>query len=85
MEAPNPTLELAVVFETSDAVALSVAEAALEEAEIEFSVVEEALTGFGFSPMVNPVCRIQVAQSCAAQAVELLKGSLGPVEEEPSV
>jgi hypothetical protein len=74
MVIPDPNLTLAVVFESDDPVALSVAKAALEEAGIEFAVVEDALQGYGFSPMINPVCRIQVAQDSESQARELIEG-----------
>jgi hypothetical protein len=74
MAVPDPTLELAVVFESADPVAFSIAKAALEEAGIEFAATEDALTGYGFSPMINPVCKIQVAQECKDRALELIQG-----------
>jgi len=82
MTAPDPNLKLAVVFESDDPVALGIAKAAIEEAEIEFAVTEDALTGFGFSPIINPVCRIQVAESCRVQALDLLKDLLTPANPE---
>lgn len=84
MAAPDPNLTLAVVFESTDPVALSVVKAGLEDAGIEFAFVEEALQGYGFSPMVNPVGRIQVAQSCEAQARDLIAGLLVPLATEGS-
>ena len=80
MAAPDPNLTLAVVFESTDPVALSVAKAGLEEAGIEFAIVEEALQGYGFSPVINPVSRIQVAQTSEAQARDLIVGLLVPLE-----
>jgi hypothetical protein len=82
MAVPNPTLELAVVFESADPVAFSIAKSALEEAGIEFAATEDALTGYGFSPMLNPVCKIQVAQDCEAQATEILQGLFAEADTE---
>ena len=84
MATPDPNLILASVFESDDPVALSVAQARLADAGVEFVVVEEALQGYGFSPMINPISRIQVAQSCEAQARELLQGLFSPLEPEGS-
>ena len=80
MATPDPNLALTVVFESDDPVALSVAQAALAEAGIEFAVTEDALPGYGFSPMLNPVFRIQVALAAEAKARELLDGVLTPAE-----
>jgi len=81
MATPDPNLTLAVVFESDDPVALSVAQAALKDAGIEFAVTEDALQGYGFSPMLNPIFRIQVALASEAKARELLEGVLTPAEE----
>lgn len=78
MAAPDPNLTLAVVFENDDPVALNVAKAALEEAGIEFAVTEDALQGYAFSPMLNPVFRIQVAAGSESQAREVIEGVLTP-------
>ncbi len=80
MATPDPNLTLAVVFESEDPVALNVAEAALQEAGIEFAATEDALQGYGFSPMLNPVHRILVAADCESQARELIEGVLAPDE-----
>ena len=80
MATPDPNLTLAVVFESDDPVALSVAQAALKDAGIEFAVTEDALQGYGFSPMLNPIFRIQVALASEAKARELLEGVLTPAE-----
>jgi hypothetical protein len=82
MAAPDPNLKLTVVFESDDPVALGLAKSALDEAEIEYAETEDALTGFGFSPILNPACRIQVAESCEDQALELLKELLTPANPE---
>jgi len=80
MATPDPNLTLTVVFESDDPVALNVAEGALKEAGIEFAVTEDALQGYGFSPMLNPVNRIQEAADSEAQARELIEGVLTPDE-----
>jgi hypothetical protein len=82
MATPNPTLKLVVVFESADLVAVGIAKAALEEAGIEFTVNEEALTGYGFSPILNPVYRIQVDEARGRQAAELIKDLFGGVGAE---
>jgi hypothetical protein len=82
MAGPDPTLQLAVVFESADPVALSIAKAALEDAGIEFAETDEALTGYGFSPIINPVGKIQVAQSRKVEALEILKDLLGAADAE---
>jgi hypothetical protein len=82
MAGPDPTLKLAVVFESADPVALSIAKAALEDAGIEFAETDEALTGYGFSPIINPVGRIQVVQSREIQALEILSDLLGAADAE---
>jgi len=82
MAAPDPTLKLAVVFESADPVALGIAKAALEDAGIEFAETDEALTGYGFSPIINPVGKIQVAQARENEALEILKDLLGAADAE---
>jgi hypothetical protein len=85
MAGPDPTLKLAVVFESADPVALGIAKAALEDAGIEFAETDEALTGYGFSPIINPVGKIQVAQSREGQALEILKDLIGAADAETGV
>ena len=82
MAGPDPTLKLAVVFESADPVALGIAKSALEDAGIEFAETDEALTGYGFSPIINPVGKIQVAQERESQALEILKDLLGAADAE---
>lgn len=74
MQAPDPNLKLEVVYESANAVELELAQSALEDAGIEFAVNEEALPGYGFSPMLNPPSRILVAENAAEQARDLLAG-----------
>ncbi len=73
MAEPDPNLQLVVVFEGADPVAFNLAKSALENAGIEFAEVEDALTGYGFSPIVNPRSRILVAAENEPRARELIK------------
>ena len=82
MAAPDPTQELAIVFESDNPIALDLAKAALDEAGIQFAVLDEARIGFGVTPILNPVCRIQVAQACEGHALELMKDLFGSVNSE---
>jgi hypothetical protein len=72
--------EPVIVFESSDAAALAVAESLLEEAEIEFLAIGEGLQDFfgagrlsGFNPVVGAV-KLQVAAEDAEQARAALRG-----------
>jgi hypothetical protein len=78
MTEPNPDLQLVTVFESDDTVAFNIAKTALEDAGIEFAAFEEALTGYGFSPMVNAPCKIQVAASDQGRALELMQSLTQP-------
>jgi len=71
MKNPNPDLKLAVIFESDDPVAFRLVQSALEEADIEFVASEGMPAGYGFSPMINPLCTIQVASSSEAEAREI--------------
>lgn len=84
MAIPDPNLILVNVFESDDPVAMSVAQGRLADAGVEFVVVEEALQGYGFSPIINPISRIQVVQSCETQARGLLQGLFSPLQPEGS-
>lgn len=72
MTRPDPNLRLVTVFESDDAVAFNLAKAALEDAGIEFAEVQDALTGYGFSPILNPQSKIVVAAENAERARELI-------------
>ncbi|HWG22183.1 MAG TPA: DUF2007 domain-containing protein [Terracidiphilus sp.] len=72
---PDPNLKLATVFESDDPVAFNLAKSVLEDAGIEFAVTVAALTGYGFSPIVNPVSKIEVAETSAERAIELIQGT----------
>lgn len=82
MAGPDPSLKLAIVFESADSVALSLAKTALEEAGIEFAETDEALTGYGFSPIINPVGRIQVAQAREEEALAILNDLVHAADAE---
>lgn len=82
MAAPDPTQELAIVFESANPIALDIAKAALEEARIQFAVLDEARVGFGVTPILNPVCRIQVTQASEGRALELMKDLFGAANSE---
>lgn len=81
MAAPDPNLEIVTIFESDDPVAFSLATAVLDEAGVEYGVVEDAMQGYGFSPMLNPVRRIQIPAYRKEQALQLIDGIAGP--EEP--
>jgi Putative prokaryotic signal transducing protein len=74
-------MQLVTVFESDDPVAFSIAKSTLEDAGVEFASAEEALTGYGFSPIIHPVCRIEVAETSKGRALELIEG-LSTVESE---
>jgi hypothetical protein len=82
MATPGPDQELAVVFESANPIALDIAKSALEEAGIQFAVLDEGCIGFGVTPILNPVCRIQVVQACKSQALKLIKDSFGAANPE---
>ena len=82
MPDPDPKLEIVTIFESDDPVAFSLARAALDEAGVEYGVIEEALAGYGFSPMLNPVRKIQIPAYRKDQALELMEGLAGPEESE---
>ena len=82
MPNPDPDLQLVTVFESDNLVAFNMAKAMLEQEGIEYAAAEEALTGYGFSPMLNPVCRIEVAEKAKARAMELIQGLSSPGDSE---
>jgi hypothetical protein len=56
----------------------------LEDAEIQFVVPDEGRIGFGVTPIINPVYRIEVLQSYAAEARGLMKDLAGKGDSEPA-
>jgi hypothetical protein len=82
MTNPDPDLELVTVFESEDAVAFNLAKSALDEAGIEYAAIEEALTGYGFSPVINAPCKIQVAEPYRERALEVIQALSAPIPAE---
>jgi hypothetical protein len=82
MAEPDPKLEIVTIFESDDPVAFSLARSVLDEAGVEYGVVEEALAGFGFSPMLNPMRKILIPAYRKEQALELMDRIAGPEEAE---
>ena len=81
MSGPDPDLKLVVVFESDNPVELDLAQAALQEAGIEFTLGPPATPEFGFTPILNPVSRILVAETAVAKAREILDGLSAEAEE----
>ena len=75
MKGPDPELEIVTIFESDDPVAFELAKAALDDAGVEYATVGEALPGFGFSPMLNPVRRILIPAHRKEWALELIAGA----------
>jgi hypothetical protein len=84
MTGRDPNEEMVVVFESANPIALDIAKSALEDAGIEFVVPDEGRIGFGVTPVINPVYRIEVLESYAAQARELMTDSAGKLDSEPA-
>jgi hypothetical protein len=83
-EMTGPNEELVTVFESANPIALDIAKSVLEEAGIEFVVPDEGRIGFGVTPIINPVYRIEVLQSHAAKARELITDLTGKGDSEPA-
>jgi hypothetical protein len=84
MASPDPNQELVVVFESANPIALDIAKSALEEAGIQFVVPDEGRIGFGVTPIINPVYRIQVLQAYEAEARALMTDLTGKGDSEPA-
>ncbi len=84
MAEPDPKLEIVTIFESDDLVAFSLAKSLLDEADVEYFATEDAPAGFGFSPMLNPMRRIQIPAYRKDQALELIDGLSSPAEPETS-
>jgi hypothetical protein len=82
MAKPDPDLKLETVFASDNPVQLDLAQAALEDAGIDFALSAPSSPEFGFSPLLNPVSRILVAEQNAAQSREVLESLPGPAEPE---
>jgi hypothetical protein len=82
MTDPDPKLEIVTIFESNDLVAFSLAKSLLDEAGVEFFASEDAPAGFGFSPILNPMRRIQIPAYRKEQALQLMEG-LPDAEDSP--
>jgi hypothetical protein len=85
MAEPDPELEIVTIFESDDLVAFSLAKSLLDEAGVEYFASEDAPAGFGFSPMLNPMRRIQIPAWRKEQAMQLIEGLPEEDESEPGV
>lgn len=83
MTGPEPNQELVVVFESANPIALDIAKSVLEEAGIEFVVPDEGRIGFGVTPIINPVYKIQVVRTSEAEALKIVKGLFDAEGPEP--
>jgi hypothetical protein len=75
---------MVVVFESDNPIALDIAKSALEDAGIEFVVPDEGRIGFGVTPIIHPVYRIEVLQAHAAKARELMTDLTSKGDSEPA-
>lgn len=85
MAKPNPDLKLVLVLETDNPVLLDLAQAALEDSGVEFALSPPASPEFGFTPLLNPVSKILVAEQSVGRAREVLETLPGAetLEEAP--
>jgi antitoxin (DNA-binding transcriptional repressor) of toxin-antitoxin stability system len=82
---PDPELEIVTIFESDDPVAFSLATSVLDEAGVEYAVVEDGRPGFGLTPMVSRMRRIQIPAYRKEQALELMERAAGlndPLQSE---
>jgi len=84
MAGPDPNQKMVVVFESDNPIALDIAKSALEDAGIEFVVPDEGRIGFGVTPIINPVYRIEVLQSHAAEAQAVMTDLTSKGDSEPA-
>jgi hypothetical protein len=82
MDEPDPKLEIVTIFESDDAVAFSLAKGVLDDAGVEYFASEDAPPGFGFSPLLSPVRRIQIPAYRKDQVLELME-ELSDSDEMP--
>lgn len=82
MAKPDPNLRLVTVFESDNPVLIDLAQAALDDAGIEFALSAPHSPEFGFTPLINPASRILVAEQNAEKAREVIETLPGPEETE---
>ncbi len=80
MADSDPGMEIVTIFESSDPVAFQLAKAVLDEAGVEYIVHEDAMPGYGFSPMLSAMRRILIPASRKDWAMELIAGAEEPAE-----
>lgn len=85
MATPDPDLKLVTVLETDNFVLLDLAQAALDDGGIEFALSAPSSPEFGFTPILNPVSRIMVAEPDAARAQEALQSLPDASLPDPSL
>jgi hypothetical protein len=83
MTDSDPKLEIVTIFESDDLVAFSLAKSLLDEAGVEYFASEDAPAGFGFSPMLNPIRRIQIPAYRKEQALHLMDALSTEAGPEP--
>ena len=83
---PDPELDLVVVLETNEPVALRLAKGSLEEAQIPFVAVNEiAQLVTDIDPMLRKWVRLQVPRDRETEARELLAPLTEPTAAEPTM
>lgn len=75
MQKPDRNLEIVTVFESDDLVAFELAKSVLDEAGIEYLVMEDPPARFGFSPLLNPMRRILMPAYRQEEALALIAGA----------
>lgn len=80
MVKPDPNLEIVTVFESDDLVAFELAKSVLDEAGVEYLVMEDPPARFGFSPILHPMRRILMPAYRRDEALALISGA--QAEEE---
>ena len=74
MAKPDPNMEIVSVFESDDLVAFELAKSMLDEAGVEYLVMEDPPARFGFSPILHPMRRILMPAYRQEEALALISG-----------
>lgn len=83
MAEPDPHLKLTVVLQTANTVLLDLAQAALNDAGINFTLSAPTSPEFGFTPILNPVRKVLVAEPDAPRAHQIIEElELSPESDE---
>jgi hypothetical protein len=75
MTKPDPKMEIVTVFESDDLVAFELAKSVLDEAGVEYLVMEDPPARFGFSPILHPMRRILMPAYRRDEALALIAGA----------